>query len=209
LLRRTLLAMLAASRVALSAAADETVWRDYLEWYRAQPVNGPDTLKAYLDHLVKSGVGDPERNRRAGILERLIRERREELHTAFFDRTYAGAPRFNTAPNRLLAETVKGLRPGRALDVHMGQGRNALFLAAQGWDVTGFDYSAEGVRAARKAAEKAGLRLQAIVARHETFDFGQSKWDMVVMSYSWVPLTPEYAAKICLLTTCHLYTNHI
>jgi hypothetical protein len=160
LLRRTLLAMLAASRVALSAAADETVWRDYLEWYRAQPVNGPDTLKAYLDHLVKSGVGDPERNRRAGILERLIRERREELHTAFFDRTYAGAPRFNTAPNRLLAETVKGLRPGRALDVHMGQGRNAVFLAAQGWDVTGFDYSAEGVRAARKAA-----RLASAVSR--------------------------------------------
>ena len=31
------------------------------------------------------------------------------------------------------------LKPGTALDVGMGQGRNALFLARQGWDVTGFD----------------------------------------------------------------------
>ncbi len=54
------------------------------------------------------------------------------------------------------ANTVEGRNPGRALDIGMGQGRNAVYLATQGWDVTGFDPSSEGVRIARSNAEKAG-----------------------------------------------------
>src|SRR5690606_18820064 len=81
-------------------------------------------------------------------------------------------------------------------DIHMGQGRNALFLAAKGWDVTGFDYSEEGVRAARKAAAKAGLKLNALAARHEDFDFGRQQWDLVLMLYTWVPLGSAYPARI-------------
>jgi len=41
----------------------------------------------------------------------------------------------------------------------MGQGRNAVFLASKGWAVTGFDYSAEGIAAARRAAGKAASLL--------------------------------------------------
>ena len=42
--------------------------------------------------------------------------------------------------NKFLAERVRGLPPGKALDIGMGQGRNSMFLAALGWEVTGFDY---------------------------------------------------------------------
>ena len=52
---------------------------------------------------------------------------------------------FNTAPNAFMAEVVKGLKPGRALDIGMGQGRNSVFLARLGWDVSGFDISERGV----------------------------------------------------------------
>jgi len=50
---------------------------------------------------------------------------------------------FKRSPNSLLVEAVKGRRPGSALDVGMGEGRNAIYLAKQGWHVTGID-RAEG-----------------------------------------------------------------
>jgi 2-polyprenyl-3-methyl-5-hydroxy-6-metoxy-1,4-benzoquinol methylase len=43
-------------------------------------------------------------------------------------------------PNRLFAAEVEGLEPGRALDVACGEGRNAVWLAERGWQVTGVDF---------------------------------------------------------------------
>ena len=59
---------------------------------------------------------------------------------------------FNHEPNKLLVDTIKGRKPGTALDVAMGQGRNAIYLASQGWKTTGVDISDEGMRQARDAA---------------------------------------------------------
>jgi 2-polyprenyl-3-methyl-5-hydroxy-6-metoxy-1,4-benzoquinol methylase len=44
-------------------------------------------------------------------------------------------------PNAFLIKVVEGRKPRTALDMAMGQGRNALMLAQRGWDVTGFDIS--------------------------------------------------------------------
>ena len=60
--------------------------------------------------------------------------------------------------NKFLAEAVKGRTPGKALDIGMGQGRNAVFLAQHGWDVTGVDTSAEGVRQANAQAQAAMIK---------------------------------------------------
>lgn len=194
--RRDLPVCLAAAALRARGADAERIWKDYLEWYRRQPLS-TDLRAGYRAHLQSAGLGDGEIEERVRIVERLSRERRDELQPLFFDRTYAAAePRFNTAPNALLAETVREMAPGRALDVHMGQGRNALFLASRGWGVTGFDYSEEGVRAAREAAEKAALPLTALVSRHEDFDFGRERWDLVLMLYTWVPLRSEYPRRI-------------
>lgn len=92
---------------------------------------------------------------------------------------------FNKQPNQLLVDTVRTLsKPGRALDVAMGQGRNALYLASQGWKVTGVDFSDEGLRQAREEAEKRKLPLEAIYADVATYDFGIAKWDLVTMIYA-------------------------
>lgn len=91
---------------------------------------------------------------------------------------------FARQPNRLLVETVRGRKPGAALDVAMGQGRNALHLAAQGWKVTGVDISDEGLRIAREEAAKRKLALEAINANLDAFDFGKSRWDLVTMIYA-------------------------
>lgn len=102
-----------------------------------------------------------------------------------FNKLYAEpAKLFIAAPNAFLARTVDGLKPGRALDVAMGQGRNAVFLAKQGWEVTGYDISDTGLEVARSTAEKAGLRIRAVHASHDDFEFGREQWDLVVMTYA-------------------------
>jgi SAM-dependent methyltransferase len=90
---------------------------------------------------------------------------------------------FRTAPNAFLVRTIVGRKPGRALDVAMGQGRNALWLAAQGWNVTGFDISPVGIAQARKEAGARGLTIETFVMPYEDFDWGKDKWDLIVFSY--------------------------
>ena len=188
---------MAAACVAWCAPDEEKIWSEYVAWYRGQPDSVTDPRTAYLDHLKRSGIGSAELAERSRVIERLARDRRDELHPAFFDRTYSSPkPRFNTEPNALLVQAVRAVKPGRALDVDMGQGRNAVYLASKGWDVTGFDFSPEGVRAAGDAARKAGVTITALVRRHEDFDFGRAQWDLVVMSYTWVPLRSPYVDRI-------------
>jgi SAM-dependent methyltransferase len=195
-LRRQALAFLAAG-LTWGATDEEAIWKDYLAWYRKQPDTVSDLRRAYRAHLGLSGIGESEASERLRVVDRLTRERREELQPAFFDRTYSTAtPRFNIEPNALLVETVRGLDPGLALDVDMGQGRNAVYLASRGWDVTGFDYSAEGVAVARRTAAKAGVALNALIRRNEDFDFGRAQWDLIVMTYTWVPLRAPYLQRI-------------
>lgn len=97
--------------------------------------------------------------------------------------------------NKFLAETIRGRKPGRALDIGMGEGRNALFLATQGWEVTGFDISDVGVQLAREAAQKRGLKLETLVDDVDRFDYGRQRWDLVVGMYMHAMITRN-AAKI-------------
>ena len=95
---------------------------------------------------------------------------------------------FDKNPNALLVETVSNITPGKALDVAMGEGRNAVWLATNGWDVTGFDISEEGLRQANEKAEKAGVKINAVLAASENFDYGNERWDLIVLSYAWTPI---------------------
>lgn len=101
------------------------------------------------------------------------------------DKLYSGSSsvNFNHEPNAFLVEMVKSLKPGKALDVGMGQGRNALFLAGQGWEVTGFDLSGVAVGQALEQAEKMKVHIDARVQNADDFDFGAERWDLVVLCY--------------------------
>jgi 2-polyprenyl-3-methyl-5-hydroxy-6-metoxy-1,4-benzoquinol methylase len=57
---------------------------------------------------------------------------------------------------------ILDMHPVNALDVAMGQGRNSIYLAKVGWRVTGFDVSGEGLAAAAKAAEQAGVKIDMV-----------------------------------------------
>lgn len=53
-------------------------------------------------------------------------------------------------PNRWVVEELSDAPPGRAVDLACGEGRNALWLAAQGWQVTAVDFSAVAIGKARE-----------------------------------------------------------
>jgi 2-polyprenyl-3-methyl-5-hydroxy-6-metoxy-1,4-benzoquinol methylase len=92
-------------------------------------------------------------------------------------------PLVNPFPNRFLARSIEGLRAGRALDIGMGQGRNSVYLAAAGWDVTGVDISEKGVELALKAAEARQVKINAVVSDFAKFDTGKEQWDLIAEMY--------------------------
>ncbi len=60
-------------------------------------------------------------------------------------------------PNPQLVAEVAGLTPGTALDVGCGEGGDVIWLARQGWRVTGADFSANGLARAARHADEAGV----------------------------------------------------
>ncbi len=101
----------------------------------------------------------------------------------FWNAIFAKGTDFQKTPSQLLIRTVEGRKPGTALDLGMGQGRNALYLARLGWQVTGVDLSDKAVGQAKADAARLGTRLDARVADLDRFDLGRGRWDLVLLLY--------------------------
>jgi len=172
--------------------SDEEMWKEFLEWLpKAPPIDGPPSalFNTYRDLLIKTGISTQEADRRLAILRRMHRERPDGWRV-MFNRIYANEkPGHAIEPNTLLMSTVEGRKPGRALDIGMGQGRNSVFLALKGWDVTGFDLSDEGIATARRNAERAGVKINAIRGTEDAFDYGTERWNLIVFVYEPFPIT--------------------
>lgn len=96
---------------------------------------------------------------------------------------------WSAGPNLFLPPLVKNLNPGRALDLACGEGRNAIWLANNGWDVTGVDYSPVGIEKARRLA--GDTQVQWVVGDVTTW-MSKDRFDLVVIFYLQLP-APEFA----------------
>jgi len=184
---RTLLGILASVGLLLaqSTAAGEANWKAFLEWLKAQPPNSKpaDLINPYRLKLLLEGVPAKEVDQRMEAIWEGCYHRPDGVGP-FWSKIFGGDhPIFTEQPNALLVSAVSGRKPGRALDFGMGQGRNTIFLAMQGWDVTGFDPAEEAVRIANRNAASAGVKIHTMVARDDQFDFGTSQWDLIVVTY--------------------------
>ena len=94
---------------------------------------------------------------------------------------------FGKEPCRLLAEKIALLPKGKALDLAMGEGRNALFLARNGFEVTGVDISPVAVAKAERLAEEQGVGIQAVVADLTAYDLGEALYDLITDFYAYEP----------------------
>lgn len=88
-------------------------------------------------------------------------------------------------PTRLLVETAEKLRPGKAIDLACGTGRNALYMAAKGWDVTALDGSASAIETLKQRAEERELDVRAQIADLSAPDFTlkSNQYDLIVIAY--------------------------
>lgn len=168
------------------ATPDEVrIYEAFRSWITQQPrelQNADDAVvfQRYVAELKRQGQSDKEAATTVASLksigDRAEIERWNRILTA-------PEPRFNTAPNSFLVAMLKGLKPGRSLDVGMGQGRNTLYLAQQGWDSVGFDPADRAVAAAQDQAKKLGVKITTQVAKAEDYDWGNAKWDLILLSY--------------------------
>jgi SAM-dependent methyltransferase len=184
--------------LAFAQTADERIWQQFLQWLpSAPPFESVGPLYAqYRARLVAAGVSEADADKQLAVIRKMSRSR-PEARRIIFDNIYSNAPGFNTKPNALLVSAVTGRKPGRALDVGMGQGRNAVFLAVERWDVTGFDISHVGLAVATKNAERVGVKINTVLQSREQFDFGAAQWDLIVITYETIPLeTSTYAKKL-------------
>lgn len=102
---------------------------------------------------------------------------RDEHRRRWDERHAARNPIEAVEPDPTLVEACGGMTPGRALDLGSGDGRNAVWLAQQGWRVTAVDFSSVAIERAAGRAATAGVvidwRRQDLLEWHpsgETFD---------------------------------------
>lgn len=149
-------------------------------------ISNDEILQRYAESLRTKRLPDDEIKRRVN----LIQTRREALEIDMWNRVYSGPnPEFNQAPNAFLMQVVAGRTPGSALDYAMGQGRNAIYLAQLGWDVSGFDQAETAVAMAQRRAADLKLTIKASAVRDAGYDFGKERFDLILFSWS-MPQVP-------------------
>ena len=191
-----------ASAAAQEPPDAEKIWESFTAWVLTNPPQ--PSLKAYGEKLEKDGLSEEEVQRQLDTIRRLYKDHPEKGVEITYDRIYSkpltGDPEkdgFASAPSVFMMESVKGLEPGTALDVGAGQGRNAVWLAQQGWDVTGIDISGVGLAVAEANAEKAGTRIMTVKTTYQEFDFGTERWDLIIMILSWAPVSdPTFVSRL-------------
>jgi 2-polyprenyl-3-methyl-5-hydroxy-6-metoxy-1,4-benzoquinol methylase len=188
--------------IAQSGPDKDATWKAFLAWFKTADLER-NPLAPYLAKLQRDGKSEAEAKQVIAQLMPLLAERSDWIGIYFdkvFSRPLTGVPEVDlmtTEPSALLVASIKGLKPGTALDVGMGAGRNAVYLAKQGWTATGFDISEKAVALARVNAEKVGVRVNAVTASYDSFDFGTNRWDLMVLAFAWAPVTdPAFVERL-------------
>jgi 2-polyprenyl-3-methyl-5-hydroxy-6-metoxy-1,4-benzoquinol methylase len=112
-----------------------------------------------------------------------------------WNRRYADRELLWTAqPNRFLVAEARDLPPGRALDLACGEGRNAVWLAEQGWQVTGVDFSEVALEKARRLAEARGVEAEWVAADLLDYRPAHRGYDLAITLY--LQVTPPQRRQI-------------
>jgi SAM-dependent methyltransferase len=97
---------------------------------------------------------------------------------------------WSAGPNQFVEAELAGLRPGRALDLAAGEGRNAIWLAGHGWRVTAVDFSQAGLDKGRVLGE--GLDIDWVCA--DATSWQGEGYDVCVIAYLQLAATERAAA---------------
>ena len=112
-----------------------------------------------------------------------------------WDERYSGDELvWTSTPNQFLVAEVVGLPAGRAVDLACGEGRNSIWLAEQGWKVTGVDFSPVGLAKAKRFADLWGVEVTWVESAVENWTPPPDGFDLVAVLYLQVPQPARSAA---------------
>jgi 2-polyprenyl-3-methyl-5-hydroxy-6-metoxy-1,4-benzoquinol methylase len=112
----------------------------------------------------------------------------ETTEQAEWDRRYSGPDLvWGAGPNRFVIDEVTALPAGRAIDLGTGEGRNAIWLAERGWQVTAVDFSAAGLARAARLATERGVSVDWAQADLLDYQPAPGGYDLVLVAYIHLP----------------------
>lgn len=98
---------------------------------------------------------------------------------------------FGEEPNEYFKAQIQPLTAGKALFAAEGEGRNAVFAATLGWDVSAFDISSEGKKKAMRLADKKGVSIDYHIGSLNNQTFAPTSFDLIVLVYAHFPATQK------------------
>jgi SAM-dependent methyltransferase len=112
-------------------------------------------------------------------------------------------------PSPLLQNAIGSLSQGRALDIATGTGRNALFLAEQGYEVDAIDISDEALGIARERAVERSLSVNWIQADIDDYGFPERVYDVVMVNFYTLPHRLPDVKEALAADGILLYEHHL
>lgn len=101
-----------------------------------------------------------------------------------WDRRYAdGEFLWTVEPNRFVVQELRDVTPGHALDLACGEGRNAVWLAQQGWRVTAVDFSPVALAKARRLADARGVSVDWVAADLLDWEPQEGGYQLALVAY--------------------------
>jgi SAM-dependent methyltransferase len=128
-----------------------------------------------------------------------------EMNESFWDERYAEMGQlWSGQPNGALVAEVSGLPVGRVLDVGCGEGADAIWLAAQGWDVTALEVSKVALDRAAEQAQRTGTPVRWLHSGLVEAELPAASFDLVSAQYPALLRTPDHVAELALLAAVAL-----
>ena len=90
---------------------------------------------------------------------------------------------YGTEPIPFLKDNISLLPRNKALDLAMGEGRNGVYLATQGFDVLGLDISPIGLNKAQQLAKHFNTTIQTRVVDLENYQLEKNSYDVIICTY--------------------------
>jgi 2-polyprenyl-3-methyl-5-hydroxy-6-metoxy-1,4-benzoquinol methylase len=94
---------------------------------------------------------------------------------------------YGEAPNEFFKTELGKLQKGKILLPAEGEGRNAVYAASKGWDVTAFDYSEAGREKTKLLANKRHVRINYLIESYESVNFPENSFDVIALIYTHTP----------------------